>query len=235
MSPRVLRLDTFDKAIDIINPYKNNKATNMDNNLPELIANKFGQMHYENSIKHSLEGSHTTLFIQQDHRVVIGYRHKGKNPFTNKRYTTQDEFESQVAKLKYQMIRDAQMMQEHESERNDIRQSMKVGDVFWGDQCKQNPEIKFFQLVSITGRYFCFRQIKSKKNQKTNKATNLNTYQGSVIPLVGSFEGDIIHKKRFPKFGNFYINEQAIQPLEYTLSPITGSRIYQSKAFRIFD
>lgn len=199
--------------------------------LPALITNALNQAYYEGSEMLLVEGSNITSYIHHELKVIMAYRNKSKKPYINSRYRITDEgFAEQVASHKRHLQNEANMNLAEQAEREELRSSLRVGDVFyisWG--CEQT-NIDFYQLVGA-GKTFQFRQIKSQQIEDTDPETQTKTMVGRTIPLVGQFKDEEVHNKRFPRYGSFTINERFLHRLKYTVNEITGSRVYESKRY----
>lgn len=170
------------------------------------------------------------VYAHHDLKIMIVWEGNRKKPVSNYRYDA-NSFEKALESEKNWNDRRVQEIKDYEQQCKEdcekILKESKVGDVFVGSWGFEQTNVNFYQIVSIKGKKFGFREIKSKADYNSHYMT------GKKVPLEDEFLNEEVYEKNISKYGNFKINKSIeIKPAEYEM--VDGKKVYESMFYSCY-
>lgn len=170
------------------------------------------------------------VYAHHDLKIIIVWEGNRKKPVSNYRYDA-NSFEKALESEKNWNDRRVQEIKDYEQQCKEdcekILKESKVGDVFVGSWGFEQTNVNFYQIVSIKGKKFGFREIKSKADYNSHYMT------GKKVPLENEFLNEEVYEKNISKYGNFKINDSIkIEPAEYEM--VDGKKVYESMFYSCY-
>lgn len=170
------------------------------------------------------------VYAHHDLKIMIVWEGNRKKPVSNYRYDA-NSFEKALESEKNWNDRRVQEIKDYEQQCKEdcekILKESKVGDVFVGSWGFEQTNVNFYQIVSIKGKKFGFREIKSKADYNSHYMT------GKKVPLENEFLNEEVYEKNISKYGNFKINDSIkIKPAEYEM--VDGKKVYESMFYSCY-
>lgn len=170
------------------------------------------------------------VYAHHDLKIMIVWEGNRKKPVSNYRYDA-NSFEKALKNEKNWNDRRVQEIKDYEQKCKEdcekILKESKVGDVFVGSWGFEQTNVNFYQIVSIKGKKFGFREIKSKADYNSHYMT------GKKVPLENEFLNEEVYEKNISKYGNFKINDSIkIKPAEYEM--VDGKKVYESMFYSCY-
>lgn len=205
--------------------------------MPEYVKNENGQEYVKGSLKIIVPNSDLVIYVSQKFCSIVAYRGKKTKVVYDKQYNYRD-MNARDAVMKtiksnvdyYISVEESRYNREVENKRktDEVKKNTKVGDIFFSEWGYEQTNICFYQVIAIKGATYTLREIKKERIEKGNTMT------GVVVPLIGDFINDNPFNKRVVD-GGFRHDSEFIEPLNYTVNEITGSRIYEQKNYTAYN
>lgn len=204
---------------------------------PEYILNANGQLYVKGSMKVIVPNSNLIIYVSMAHGEVRSYRGIKTKAESVRQYNIRASDinavkEAMKSNVDY-MISVEKSAYERDVEYKKatalVKKNTKVGDIFCSKWGSGQTNVCFYQVVEIKGATYSLRELKKERIEKGNTMT------GVVVPLIGSFEGEQILKKRISD-GCFKIESfERAYPLKYSINEITGSRVYDQQRYTAYN
>lgn len=172
------------------------------------------------------------VFVHREHNILIVWEGNRKTPVTNTRYINQEYFDKTVEdELRYSQSRVDDIINFEKKcaeECADILANSKVGDIFFASWGFEQTNIDYYQVVSIKGKKFGFRQLCIEADYNERQMT------GKSLPIPNKFYSDEVIEKAISKSAVFKIcdNVKSLKRLEYTL--VDGVKVYEPKFYSCY-
>lgn len=200
-----------------------------------MITNEHGQSYREGSDEYRYPSLDRVLYVHRGTQEMVEYKGKKPKAVSSGRWNCSAAgFEKSVESHQFILNNDERRMAEYIQEAEELRQSCKVGDVFYAAWGSDQTNISYYQITEIKGATVSFQKIQSERIEDKLES-GVSAMRGKCIPLIGQFVNTKVIKKRFPKCGSFALESYMfLHPLKYSVDPITGSRIYEPKTYTAY-
>lgn len=169
-------------------------------------------------------------YVHHEHRVIIVWEGNRKKPVSNYHYGESD-FENALnneikwSERRVKEIKDYE--QRCKDECKSILKECKVGDVFYASWGHGQTNIDYFQVISIKGKKFSFRQLKSNCDYDGQRMT------GYSLPIENEFYGDEVYEKSLSKYAVFKIDESRSLKRE-PFQIVDGKKVYEKRFYSTY-